>query len=169
MDDAAFDALYEREWPGLVGALTFVCGNRAEAADCVQEAFVRAWENRRRLDSDAGGWVRTVALRVAVSRWRKTKGGATAWLRHHTRPQAPRDVADEALAVDHDVVEALRGLPDAQREVLVMHHVMDISVDDVAGVLGCPVGTVKARLARGRAAMAVRLRPTSPASEERAR
>jgi RNA polymerase sigma-70 factor (ECF subfamily) len=169
VDDAAFDELYEREWPGLVGALTFVCGDRTEAADCVQEAFVRAWENRRRLDGDAGGWVRTVALRIAVSRWRKTRGGVTAWLRHHSRPQPHADVEVEALAVDPEVVEALRGLPDAQREALVMHHVMDMSVDDVAAVLGCPVGTVKARLARGRAAMAVRLRPTTPSSKENAR
>lgn len=169
MDDAAFDELYEREWPGLVGALTYVCGDRTEAADCVQEAFLRAWENRRRLDRDAGGWVRTVALRVAVSRWRKTRSGATAWLRHHAQPERRRGVDEDALAVDHEVLAALRGLPDAQREALVMHHVMDMSVDDVAQVLACPVGTVKARLARGRAAMAVRLRPATPALEERAR
>lgn len=157
MDEQSFDALYEREWPALVGALTLVCGNRTEAADCVQEAFVRAWENRRRLDDDAGGWVRAVALRIAVSRWRKARNSATAWLRDHRQREATYAVADTGQVLDADVWQGLMSLPDAQREALVMHHVLDLSVAELAAATGAPVGTVKARLARGRAAMAARL------------
>jgi RNA polymerase sigma-70 factor (ECF subfamily) len=80
VDDAEFEALYRREYPGLVGQLTVLCRDAAEAADCVQEAFVKAWQNRRDLDRDRspGGWVRTAAVRVAVSRARRRSTGLAA-------------------------------------------------------------------------------------------
>ena len=55
------------------------------------------------------------------------------------------------------VVEALRRLPEAQRRALVLHHIADLSVRDVAHEMGVPEGTIKARLSRGRAALAALL------------
>jgi RNA polymerase sigma-70 factor (ECF subfamily) len=52
---------------------------------------------------------------------------------------------------------ALRGLPPAQRQVLALHHAAGLPVREIAELLGVPVGTVKARLARGRAALAALL------------
>ena len=53
-----------------------------------------------------------------------------------------------------DLLAALRRLPAAQREVIGLHHLADLPVAEVAETLGVPVGTVKARLSRGRAALA---------------
>ena len=59
---------------------------------------------------------------------------------------------------------ALRRLPAAQREAIALHHLADLPVAEVALTLGVPEGTVKARLARGRAALAVLLE--TPAKED---
>ena len=96
-----------------------VCGNLAEAQDVVQEAFTRAWERRDQLavlDSPEA-WLRTVAYRLAISRWRKTKNAALAWTRR------AESEAVESISPDHVLlVTALRGLPEAQRHTIVLHH-----------------------------------------------
>lgn len=75
LDTDAFDALYQASFRRLVAQIYAMCGNLAEAQDCVQEAFVRAWDRRRSLDVDQGpeAWIRTVAYRLAVSRWRRAQ------------------------------------------------------------------------------------------------
>ena len=55
------------------------------------------------------------------------------------------------------LVRALERLPEAQRHTLVLHHIADLPVHEVARELGVPEGTVKARLSRGRAALAALL------------
>lgn len=163
MEQGEFDALYTREYPRLVGALTVVCGDRSEAADCVQEAFVRAWENRGKLGEDAGGWVRVVATRVAISRWRKTRNAVLAWTKDAARRDLGRggDPAGEAsIAWQGRAWHALRELPSAQRETLAMFYVLDMPVAEIAQLMGVAVGTVKARLSRGRQAMALALTST---------
>lgn len=78
MDEAAFDELYATSYRRLVAQIYTMCGNLPEAQDCVQEAFVRAWDKRRTLDPDQypEAWVRTVAYRLAVSRWAWVPAGA---------------------------------------------------------------------------------------------
>jgi RNA polymerase sigma-70 factor (ECF subfamily) len=152
MDEAAFDDFYAGSFRRLVGQIYAMCGSMAEAQDCVQEAFVRAWDKRRSLDPEQfpEAWVRTVAYRLAVSRWRRARRG----LRRPDRafdasaPAEP-DVTRIALA------RALQQLPANQRRAIVLHHLCDLSVDAVAIETNSPSGTVKARLSRGRAALAV--------------
>ena len=55
------------------------------------------------------------------------------------------------------LVAALKQLPEAQRQALVLHHIADLPVQDVAREVGVPEGTIKARLSRGRAALAALL------------
>lgn len=154
MDEEAFDAFYQASFGRLVGQVYAMCGNVAEAQDCVQEAFVRAWDKRRTLDVEQSpqAWVRTVAYRLAVSRWRRARRAFLAPDRAHppVSPAEP-DVTRVALA------RALQQLPPDQRRAIVLHHLCDLSVADVAHEVGAPVGTVKARLSRGRTALALLL------------
>ena len=60
------------------------------------------------------------------------------------------------------LVAALKQLPEAQRRALVLHHLADLPVHEVARETGVPEGTVKARLSRGRAALAALLTDTPP-------
>ena len=162
MDERTFDQFYEISFRRLVGQIYAMCGDLAEAQDCVQEAFIRAWDKRRSLDSDRSpeAWVRTVAYRLAVSRWRRARKALRAPDRAHAA-QTPRepDVSRVALA------RALQQLPADQRRAIVLHHLCDLSVADIAVETGVPTGTVKARLSRGRAALATLLTDKSP--EER--
>lgn len=151
MDEQAFDAFYSESVSRLIGQLYAMIGDRAEAQDVVQEAFVRAWERRAELDKDGApeAWVRTVAWRLAVSRWRRVRT-AISFAR---RQGPPPDVS--APDIQHVLlVEALRQIPAAQRRAIVLHHLCDLDVKQVAAETNSPVGTVKAQLSRGRAALA---------------
>ncbi|PPS68135.1 MULTISPECIES: SigE family RNA polymerase sigma factor [Streptomyces] len=154
MTEEEFDIFYASAFPRLVGRVYAVTGDLAEAQDVVQEAFVRAWDRRRDMLTDEApeAWVRTVAVRLAVSRWRR----ARRWLelvRHHAAPEHVPGPGPEHTAL----VQALRRLPQAQRTAIVLHHLCDLSVEQVASETGAAVGTVKARLSRGRAALAEHL------------
>lgn len=152
MDAAEFDELYAGSFQPLVRQLYAMTGDAEEARDCVQEAFVRAWSRRRSLDASRApqAWVRTTAYRLAVSRWRRTS-------RARREPDRATMPAQSVAPVDEThvaLVQALRRLPVDQREALVLHHLADLSVADVAAEVGAKEGTVKARLSRGRAALA---------------
>jgi RNA polymerase sigma-70 factor (ECF subfamily) len=151
MTEDEFDVFYASAFPRLVGQLFAMTGDHGEAQDVVQEAFVRAWDRRSDFLADEApeAWIRTVATRLAVSRWRR----ARRWLElvRRTPPEAHTPGPGPEHAA---LVEALRQLPEAQRIAIVLHHLCDLSVEQVASETGAPVGTVKARLARGRAALA---------------
>src|SRR5437763_4874000 len=89
---AEFDAFYADTAPGLVRALAPLIGDLAEAEDVAQEAYVRAWLHWSTVRDCASpeAWVKTVARRLAVSRWRRMRNASTAWLR---RPP-PREVTN---------------------------------------------------------------------------
>lgn len=149
MEADEFDAFYTTSFSRLVHQLHAMTGDREEAQDCVQEAFVRAWCQRRRLDRAGSpeAWVRLTAYRLAVSRWRRTVRSRRSPDRalHPVADQPPPDEARVTL------MRALDQLPPEQRHALVLHHLCDLALTDVAAVVGAPVGTVKARLSRGRA------------------
>jgi RNA polymerase sigma-70 factor (ECF subfamily) len=159
LDERAFDELYSGSYRRLVGQTYAMCGNLAEAQDCVQEAFARAWDKRRTLDVDQSpeAWVRTVAYRLAVSRWRRARKALLPPDRAYaSAAPAEPDVSRVALA------RALQQLPFEQRRAIVLHHLCDLSVTDIAAETGAPTGTVKARLSRGRAALATMLSDQMP-------
>ena len=87
-------------------------------------------------------------------------GGRSAWsgsLRGSSRSRCDGDT-DGNL----DLLQALRKLPAGQREVIALHHLADLTVEQVADTLGLPTGTVKARLSRGRAALSTLLVKEGP-------
>ncbi|MBI2244001.1 MAG: SigE family RNA polymerase sigma factor [Nocardioides sp.] len=160
MDELEFDEFYSASFQRIVGQVYAMIGNRDEAQECVQEAFARAWAHRRKLDraEHPEAWVRTTAYRLAVSRWRRTARGRRPIDRALGAPTetAPPSEAHVAL------VAALKQLPEAQRQALVLHHIADLPVHDVAREVGVPEGTIKARLSRGRAALAAILADERP-------
>lgn len=155
MEAAEFDAWYAASYPRLTRQLYALIGDRTEAEECVQEAFVRAWSARRSLDLDRhpDAWIRTTAHRLAISRWRRMRRG-------RREPARAVDRTGSAAAPSEDhvaLVTALRQLPFEQRQALVLHHLADLPVAAVAAEIGAPEGTVKARLSRGRTALATLL------------
>ncbi|ARP71062.1 SigE family RNA polymerase sigma factor [Streptomyces pluripotens] len=151
MTEEEFDDFYAAAFPRLVGQLYAFTGDHAEAQDVVQEAFVKAWDRRASFDAASApeAWIRTVATRLAVSRFRR----ARRWL-ELVRKDAPPEQTPGPGPEHVALVTALRELPRPQRLAMVLYHVCDLSVDQIAAETGSPAGTVKARLARGRAALA---------------
>jgi RNA polymerase sigma-70 factor, ECF subfamily len=149
-----FEVFYTAHYGRLVGQLLALLGDLAEAEDAVQEAFARAsvrWRWLRAYDAP-DAWVRRVAFNLARSSLRRTR----TRLRATARLRPPAEVPAASAEV-LDMIAALRRLPLRQREALVLHYLAGLPVDQVARQLGVPVGTVKSRLARGRAALARRL------------
>lgn len=145
-----YDASYRR----LVVQLFALSGDQAEAEDAVQEAFVKAIGQASRFGQldNPEAWLRTVAMNVLRNRWRRSSA-----LRRIT-PRIPGVQQRAELSPNHvDLVSALRRLPAELREVVVLHHLADVPVGEVARTLGVPEGTVKARLVRGRDQLATHL------------
>jgi RNA polymerase sigma-70 factor (ECF subfamily) len=159
MDEAEFDEFYTSSFRRITGQLYAMIGDRDEAQDCVQEAFVRAWAHRGKLAKadHPEAWVRTTAYRLAVSRWRRKVISRRPADRAVAAP-VQTEAADETRVA---LVAALGRLPEAQRQALVLHHLCDLPVHAVAREVGVPEGTIKARLSRGRAALAALLDPNS--------
>ena len=151
MPDDGFAAFYAGSYRRLLGQLFAVTGDLAEAENVLQEAYARAFTRWSRV----GGydlpeaWVRRVALNLAAMAERSLRRRARALLRLGPPPAVPE--LDPELV---DLRHALAALPLAQRQVIVLHHLVGLPVEEVARELRLATGTVKSRLARGRAAMA---------------
>ena len=149
-----FDSCYLGLAHRLTRQLFLLTGDLAEAEDVVAEAFERAWLRWpavSELDSPEA-WVRTVARRLAVSRWRKVRTATAAWRRHGPAPDVT-PLTDEHVSL----VTALAQLPLKQRTAVVLHHLADLPVEAVAHETGDSMSAVKKQLARGREALALLL------------
>ena len=143
--------LYAACYRRLATSLYAVTGDRAEAEEVVQEAFVRALAAPRRLHGmdNPEGWLFRVAVNVARTRARRR----VVLDRLLRRDEPPRVIPDQS-AEHVALMAALRQLPTGQRLAIALHYLIDLPLTEVAAVLGVSVGTVKSRLARGRAALA---------------
>jgi RNA polymerase sigma-70 factor (ECF subfamily) len=160
-----FSDFYAASFRRLVGQLYLMTGDHAEAQDAVQEAFVRAWAHRGKLDRLGApeAWVRAAAWHVAVSRWHRARLGRLLTRSQAHPPSVAGPTPDRVALID-----ALRQVPAEQRRALVLYHLCDLTVAQIAEETGAAPGTVKARLARGRTALAPHLRDTGePASSSR--
>lgn len=153
-NDAVRD-LYEGCYTHLVAVVSLAADSRAEAEECVQEAFIRLlreWPTVSQFDSPEA-WTRRVALRLLSNRRRKARNGIKAMLRVGAPRTAPAPTGDSL-----DVRRALERLPLGQRQVVVLHYLVGLGVAEVAAELAIAPGTVKSRLSRARDALSPLLR-----------
>jgi RNA polymerase sigma-70 factor (ECF subfamily) len=149
-DSDGFDEFYRGTRQRMLGFVYVLTGDLLEAQDAVQEAFVRAWQRWPSISQhQPEAWVRTTATRIAVSRWRQLRSRARAHVRHGPPPPIPEPSVETV-----EIVAALRRLPEEQRVALALYYLAGLRMSDVAHETGVPVGTVKARLSRGRVALA---------------
>lgn len=155
--EADFDAVFLGSYPRLVRSLTVVCGDREVAADCVADAFERAYVRWRRVGrlEDPVGWVRRVAINRAVdqSRRRRRRDRAVERLAG-SLDEAGQDRRDRP---DDDVLALVSGLSPRQRAVVALHHLDDLPVAEVAAVMGISEGAVKYHLHEARARLRERM------------
>jgi RNA polymerase sigma-70 factor (ECF subfamily) len=151
-----FEHFYFEEYPRVVKLVYALSGSRVGAEDIAQEAFLRAYRDWERVGSyeHQAAWVRRVATNLATSglRRRLTEARALARLAGRREP-----VLEPLSAEEADFGRALRALPRRQAQAVALFYVEDLSVSQIAVVLDCAEGTVKAHLAKARHALARRL------------
>ncbi len=147
----AFRDLVETWQRPLAGFVSRMCDDPAAVDDIVQTIWLKVVRGLPRLRDPAGfpAWIFSIARRCAVDRYR-----------HHD-PIEPLDEVEDAAFDDLDarldageIAGAVAGLPPAEREVVELHYLIDLSIADVARVVGVPEGTVKSRLSRARRMLA---------------
>jgi len=141
-----------------------VLRNVADAEDVAQEALLRAYRKFDRLRDPARfrGWLVRITFRLALDRWRAGKRREkreTEWALPERRPAHP---TAEEIAVSTEfqarLERALERLPEKLRVVLLLSAIQGYTSEEVAGMLGIPMGTVKSRLFFARKQLAEKLR-----------
>lgn len=150
-----FAQLYQESYRSLVLTAYALLRDMGEAEDVTQEAFAVAYGRRARVSrtDSPEAWLRTVVVNLARRRWRRRAMLDRIMLREYSE-DPPTEVFGEHL----DLHAAIRALGHEYQATVVLHYLADLPVDDVASILDVPVGTVKSRLARARAALAAQLR-----------
>jgi RNA polymerase sigma-70 factor (ECF subfamily) len=160
-----FDALFVAGYAGLVRTVAFACGDADVAADCVADAFERAyvrWRRVGRLD-DPLAWVRRVALNRAIDVHRRRVRARLAVGRLARRPESSRpaevDLSHSTAFHDGELAAAVGELSPQQRAVVALHYLDDLPVAAVADALSLSEGAVKYHLHQARGRLRSRLGP----------
>lgn len=178
----AFEILVNRHGTRVYNLCLRILGDPEEAADASQDTFLAALRklNSFRGDSAFTTWLHRVAVNACYDSLRKKRRRPLLQIvrdEDEERPEPSLPAPDHAdqVVFSVDVARALMEIPEEFRTVLVMADVQDLPYDEIASVLEIPIGTVKSRVFRGRAALgralgAWRGEPsgTSRASEEKA-
>jgi RNA polymerase sigma-70 factor (ECF subfamily) len=127
-----------------------MCGNAAEADDLAQEAFIKAWDKLRDLESPAAfpGWFRRIAVTTFLMAKRRQR--AVFEEIDDASPIASEESTPEAAAGARiDLEKALARLSDAERLCVTLNHGEGLSHGEIVEMTGLPLGTVKSHVLRG--------------------
>jgi RNA polymerase sigma-70 factor, ECF subfamily len=161
-DTAAFDALFLRHRRAVFSFALRMVGDRPAAEDLTQECFLRVWRARERYQPTAAfrTWLFTIARRLALDELKRREThpvvlatvaaddeDSTGMVESYARIDEanPQEIVI-ARELARVLVRALRDLPEEFREAAILRDVEGLSYDEIAEVLGCPLGTVKSRL-----------------------
>jgi RNA polymerase sigma-70 factor (ECF subfamily) len=155
---------------GLYGYAFVLTRNHADAEDLVQETYVRAIQamGRLRAASNVKGWFFTILRNIWLNQLRKRRNGPQIIEMEAGDSSVANSIAEPSkdshdLYVDKietaQVRAAIQRLPAEAQEIILLREFEDLSYQEVANVLHCPVGTVMSRLGRARAKLRKLLAP----------
>lgn len=152
--------------------VAYLSGDPQAAHDLTQDTFARAFDSLHRFEgrASARAWLLSIARRAVADSFRRAStrpriADPDDWQATVERTQ-PCGLPgfDEGVAL----LDLLEALPDERREAFVLTQVVGLSYEEVAGIIGCPVGTVRSRVSRARATLERLLleadAPTAPAA-----
>jgi RNA polymerase sigma-70 factor (ECF subfamily) len=148
----AVEVLFDRYWPHAWRAAYAVTADRGLADDAAQEAVEKAFAALDRYDETRpfGPWLKRIAINRAIDHLRR---GRRLEVLHDEETTfhawAVGESAEEDLRL-WAVADAVAALGAGRRVVVVLHYWLDLPIEEIAGVLGLPVGTVASRLARAK-------------------
>lgn len=158
-DRERFERMAEEVSPSLYGTALRLTRSPEDASDLSQEALVRAYTAFDRFDGrNFKAWMLRILTNLYINRYRKVqRTGQTSSLDEEEamEPIAPAEETPDRQIFDAmmgtEVEDALSKVPDVFRTAVILSDVEGMSYDEVAEVTEVPVGTVRSRLARGRA------------------
>jgi RNA polymerase sigma-70 factor (ECF subfamily) len=165
-DNAAFEALIRAHGPQLLRLAYGILGDREAAEDAVQDALVHAWTGLSNFRGDAAlsTWLHTITVRTCRRQAARTNRGEPWELARHAEGLwADADYSVDPVAVlarsaqREELRTALDALPEPYRIAVLLHDVEGLSAARVAVITRSPLGTAKARIRRGRAALVTAL------------
>lgn len=148
---ASFESFYRDAYPSTLGLALALTHNPGEAEDLVQEAFVtahRRWDQISQYD-EPGAWVRRVLINRATSLRRRWG----AELRAVSRIGPPSHSLPDLSAETSEVWREVRRLPRRQQQAIALCYVGELTMEEIADVMGCSSGAVKSHLHRARRAL----------------
>ncbi|GAB2921572.1 RNA polymerase sigma factor [Paraburkholderia jirisanensis] len=152
-DPAAVRTLVARKLPRLLALAVRMLGDRMEAEDVAQEAFLRIWQHAPRWregEARFDTWLHRVALNLCYDRLRKQPDEPADELPDSADPAPLPDVRLEARSRAARVQAALAALPVRQREALVLNYYQELSNVEAASLMGITVDALESLLARAR-------------------
>ncbi|MFM7200922.1 MAG: RNA polymerase sigma factor [Myxococcota bacterium] len=153
-DTRAFELLYQRYAPGLLGFILQRVPNRSEAEELLQETFMRLLKDRRFEPTRAtvGTWLYVIARNLTLNHVRD-HGARRCLPLEEASPgewSTDEEASPEFSLGQHQQLQALevalQGLPEAQREAFLLRHRHQRSYQEIAEIVSCPVGTAKSRV-----------------------
>lgn len=134
--------------------------NEQDAEDMSQEAFVKAFRSLRKFSfrSTFSTWLYRIAVNTCLDELRRRKKKTVSIdalddMGMSIGDDSQADIAGR-VALKNDITSALYRLDDKDRMIVILKDVQGNSYEDIAGILGCPIGTVRSRLSRARAKLA---------------
>lgn len=154
-DDAAFRAWYDAALPRVYSYLFHRCGRDPELAEeLTQQTFVDALRSRgHEVTDDPVAWTIGIARHRLADHFRAAERRERGFLRLVSRSPEPRVTWVGESDAEGALVDALRRLPAAQRAAVTLRYLDDLSVRQVAAILGRSEGAVESLLSRGREAL----------------
>ena len=168
-DVNAFEKIVDRHKNRLFNFVYRFVGDRETAEDIVQETFLRAFRRRKeyRAIANFSTWLFTIAGNLAKSELRRRKRWRFLSLNWDEETETGIDIPDESQRpdlvtetslADRQIQEAIESLPANYRKVVLLRDVEGLSYQEIAQIVGRPVGTVKSRVNRARLRLQRRLR-----------
>jgi RNA polymerase sigma-70 factor (ECF subfamily) len=149
----------------------YLCRDRTTAEDLVQETYLRAWQSWESFQpgTNCKAWLFTILRNLYISHYRSLQRRPEtvpyAEDEDEELPPPPPEAATPSVEaefyaslLDEDILQALSALPESFRTIVILCDIEEFSYEDVAAILGIPVGTVRSRLHRARARLAELLR-----------
>lgn len=174
-DQSAFDEMVTRYWDRIFSMVHQLLRNQQDAEEVTQDAFIRAHRGlvNFRGDSAFSTWLYQIATNLARNRywywWRRKRDKSVSFDAPVSSEndmtladvipadvESPDDISVTTEFVDR-IGQGMEKLSAKHREILVLRNIKNLSYEEIAGILGISVGTVKSRIARARESLRAKL------------
>jgi RNA polymerase sigma-70 factor, ECF subfamily len=158
-DQAAFEILLQRYIKSIYNFLYHLTSDSSILDDLTQATFIKAWKNIRKFDREKSfrNWIFTIAKNTTFDYFKKKKTVPFSFFEDSEGNSRLENISDETIPSDEIIIRAqtveeleakLKKIPEQYRVILLMHYQDDLSLQEIAEILGLPYNTVKSQHTR---------------------